>query len=417
MSLLRRRLMADIPKSEPKGNVVKIVLNVSVDDTGNAPIFGADFDISQVKYIRYIDADIELDVGYTLDLNAGEYPLEIGLNELTNGDWMFYLINLQSCDFSDVDISNMYSGRYMFAYTNIDKPPFLSLPDVTLTPNCFEGMFMECVNLVYAPILPSKTLVDGCYKNMFSGCTSLIFIKALFNDNPYEVFPPPNEDWMLNVASEGTFVISKDASFSESEFRGISGIPEGWSVVSSDELVNGKVVNNLSIYYKTTTYFGTLTRLDSQYPVTSQVYCFYQSTGAENGIIYTDHHIEIGDKSSGAKYLTGIPLIDIVSGPKEDDCFIYELPDAIDDKELIMISVELINYDSNYTLVYAEKGMTWGEFADSRYNEYNDTSLFYLDGVYIRYATGEYLYRGDYELVKNEDLIDTEKDYFVEVEE
>lgn len=416
MSLLRRRLMADMLKTELKGNVVKVVLNVSVDDMGNAPIFGADFDISQVKYIRYIDYDIELDVDYTLDLNAGEYHLEIGLNELTNGDSMFYGVNLLYCDFSDVDISNMYSGRYMFAYTNIDKPPFLSLPDVTLTPNCFEGMFMECVNLVYAPILPSKTLVDGCYKNMFSGCTSLIFIKTLFNDNPYEVFPPSTEDWMLNVASEGTFVMSKDASFSETELRGVSGIPEGWSVASSDELVNGKVVNNLSIYYGNKMIVAYPTRLDSQYPVTSQVYCFYQTTGDENEILYTDSYIEIGNKSSGTKYLISIPVIDIVSGPKEDDCFIYELPDAIDDKELIVINVELINDNSNYTQVFAEKGMTWGAFAYSKYNERNDTSFFYSDGVYIRYATGEYLYRGDYEKVKIEDLIDTEKYYFVDSE-
>lgn len=409
-------MMADMTKTEPKGNVVKVVLRVTLYESSGVPIFDVGFDISQVKYIHVVEPDIELDVNYTLDLDPGDYNIEIGLNELTNGDWMFYSIGIQSCDFSDVDISKMRSGRYMFAYTAIEKPPFVSLPNVTLTPNCFESMFMGCTSLVYAPVLPAKTLVDGCYKNMFNECNSLIFIKALFESNPND-YPTATEGWVLNVASEGTFVMSKDASFSESEFRGISGIPEQWSVVSSDELVNGKVVNNLSIYYRTTTYFGTQTRLDSQYPVTSQVYCFYQSTGAENEIIYTDSYIEIGDKSSGAKYLTGIPLIDIVLGPKEDDCFIYELPDAIDDKELIRIIIELINYDSDYTLVYAEKGMTWGEFADSRYNEFNSTSLFYLDGVYIRYATGEYLYRGDYERVTIEDLIDTEKDYFVEVEE
>lgn len=410
MSLLRRRLMGDIPKTEPKGNVVKVVLRVTVDYLGNAPIFDVDFDISQVKYIYVVDHDREFDVDYTLDLTPGDYTIEIGLNELTNGDWMFNSIDIQACDFSDVDISKMRSGRYMFAYTSINKPPFLSLPNVTLTPNCFEGMFMGCASLVYAPVLPSKNLIDGCYKNMFSGCTSLIFIKALFETNPND-YPTATEDWVLNVAGEGTFVMSKDASFSESEFRGVSGIPEGWSVLSSDELVNGKVVNNLSIYYGNKNFIGYPIRMDSQYPVLSEVAIVFDVVDAygETTVPLT---VLIGDTSSLMTYFQEIPITNIVSGPKEDDCFIYELPDASDDKELIIISVELID-DSNYTLVYAEKGMTWGEFADSRYT---DVSRFYSDGVYIHYVTGEYLYHGDYELVKNEDLIDTKKYYFVELE-
>lgn len=413
MSLLRRRLMADIPKTEPKGNVVKVVLQVTEDNSGSAPIFDVDFDISQVKYIHLVDYDRELDVDYTLDLTPGNYAIEIGLNELTNGDCMFNSINLQSLDFSDVDISKMHSGRYMFAYTNIDKPPFLSLPNVTLTPNCFEGMFIGCASLIYAPILPSKNLIDGCYKNMFSGCTSLIFIKALFESNPND-YPTAIEDWTLNVASEGTFVMSKDASFSESKFRGVSGIPEGWSVVSSDELVNGKVVNNLSFYYGEKLFVGYPTRLDAQFPVTSEIGSVYHTVDGEDEYITDARTISFGESSSSMKYFYKIPFEDIVYGPKEDDCFIYELPDASDDKELILISVELKNYDSNYRTVYAEKGMTWGAFADSRYTK---VSPFYSDGVYIRYSTGEYLYHGDYEMVTIEDLIDTKEYYFVEMEE
>lgn len=410
MSLLRRRLMADMPKTEPKGNVVKVVLRVSMDDSGDAPIFDVGFDISQVKYIRLADYDREFDVNYTLDLMPGNYAIEIGLNELTNGDWMFNSINLQSLDFSDVDISKMRSARYMFAYTNIDKPPFLSLPNVTLTPNCFEGMFMECASLVYAPVLPSKNLIDGCYKNMFSGCTDLIFIKALFESNPND-YPTATENWTLNVASEGTFVMSKDASFNESEFRGVSGIPEGWSVVLSDELVNGKVVNGLSFYYKYSAFLGNMTTFESQYPVTSEISSVYQTSTIDEGDIIDAHSIDLGESSSITKYYSSAPVMDIVYGPKEDDCFIYELPDALDDKELISFEV---NIDYNDTKTFAEKGMTWGDFVDSRYAE---LVSFYSDGIYIRYGTGEFLYHGDYELVKNEDLIDTEKDYFVEVEE
>lgn len=405
-------MMADIPKTEPKGNVVKVVLRVTVEDSSNATIFDVGFNISQVKYIRLVDYDREFDIGYTLDLFPGDYKLEIGLNELTNGDLMFYGVNLLYCDFSDVDISNMYSGRYMFAYTAIEKPPFVSLPNITLTPNCFEGMFMECVNLVYAPILPSKTLVDGCYKYMFSGCTSLIFIKALFQSNPNDN-PTATEDWTLGVASEGTFVMSKNATFSESDFRGTSGIPEGWSVVSSDELVNGKVVNNLSIYYGKESLIGYPMKLESQFPIVSPVSIVCDGVFNSESFSFV-RDLRIGETSSLPTYIEEIPITNIVSGPKEDDCFLYELPDASDDKELIRISVELIGYDSDYAKVYAEKGMTWGEFADSRYT---NISHFYSDGVYIRYSTGAYLYNGDYERVKIEDLIDTEKYYFVELQE
>lgn len=408
MSLLRRRLMADIPKTEPKGNVVKVVLRVTTEDYGNAPIFDVGFDISQVTYIYVADLDREFDVNYTLDLTPGDYNIEIGLNVLTNGDSMFYGINLLYCDFSDVDISNMYSARYMFAYTNIDKPPFFSLPDVRLTPNCFEGMFMGCASLVYAPVLPAKTLVDGCYKNMFNECNSLIFIKALFESNPND-YPTATENWTLNVASEGTFVMSKNATFSAGDFRGTHGIPEGWSVVSSDELVNGKVVNNLSIDYGNKFFVGYPIILKSQFPVVSLVYIAGDSVANSESVVFL-RGLSIGDTSSPAGYIDEIPLTNIVSGPKEDDCFIYELPDASDDKELIVISVELINNDSDYTYVYAEKGMTWGEFADSRYT---NISSFYSDGVYIRYNAGGYLYHGDNEKVKIEDLIDTEKYYFV----
>lgn len=402
MSLLRRRLMADMPKTEPKWNVVKVVLLVTVEDSGNAPIFDVGFDISQVKYIRLVDDGREFDISHTLDLHPGEYKLEIGLNVLTNGDLMFFGVNLLYCDFSDVDISNMYSGRYMFAYTNIDKPPFFSLPDVRLTSNCFEGMFMGCASLVYAPVLPSKTLVDGCYKNMFNQCNSLIFIKALFQSNPNEN-PTATEDWTLNVASEGTFVMSENATFSKSDFRGTSGIPEQWSVVSSDELVNGKVVNNLSIYYGTLMSFGASTKLESQYPVTSQVYCFYQTSTLGEEIVYDANGIEIGDKSSIIKYFTRIPFIDIVSGPKEDDCFIYELPDAMDGVELITYHMEA-EYGGT---LYAEKGMTWGQMIDSRYNI---TSCHSIDG-YVYYGTGIAVRDSDGNNVLASDVIESNGQY------
>ena len=51
----------------------------------------------------------------------------------------------------------------------------LSLPAITLTEECYDGMFIDCTSLVTAPsILPATILATGCYSGMFTGCTSLV---------------------------------------------------------------------------------------------------------------------------------------------------------------------------------------------------------------------------------------------------
>ena len=84
-------------------------------------------------------------------------------------------------------------------------------------------MFEGCTSLTTGPELPAKELVDWCYNNMFEGCTNLNYVKALFtqlyNDNaPY--------NWLNNVSSTGTFIKSKDATWTNEQ----AGIPTGWTV-------------------------------------------------------------------------------------------------------------------------------------------------------------------------------------------
>ena len=49
----------------------------------------------------------------------------------------------------------------------------LMLPAMTLTSNCYQGMFRGCNALTTAPELPATTLVVDCYSTMFYGCSAL----------------------------------------------------------------------------------------------------------------------------------------------------------------------------------------------------------------------------------------------------
>ena len=88
-------------------------------------------------------------------------------------------------------------------------------------------MFRNCSSLEKAPVLPAKTLVTKCYEQMFYGCEKLNYIKALFTTAPSTDFMT---NWVKNVASAGTFVMSKDAEWKAADNTGTSGIPSGWTI-------------------------------------------------------------------------------------------------------------------------------------------------------------------------------------------
>ena len=123
------------------------------------------------------------------------------------------------------------------------------LPAITLADGCYNSMFVECTSLTSAPDLPATTLANGCYNSMFDGCTSLTGAPQLpattlangcyqymFRDctslsNITVHFTTWNntntEDWVYNVASNGTFY---KPSALATEY-GFSRIPVGWNVV------------------------------------------------------------------------------------------------------------------------------------------------------------------------------------------
>jgi hypothetical protein len=98
------------------------------------------------------------------------------------------------------------------------------LPATTLTEGCYRGMFQRCTSLVNAPELPATTLTEGCYRDMFQRCTKLNYIKAMFTTTPSSSY---TSNWVNGVASSGTFVKNKNATWN---VIGVNGVPSGWTI-------------------------------------------------------------------------------------------------------------------------------------------------------------------------------------------
>ena len=115
---------------------------------------------------------------------------------------------------------------YMFeGCTSLTTAPSI-LPATTLAEYCYPGMFNGCSSLTTAPELPATTLANDCYEYMFNGCSSLNSITMLATD-----ISASNclSNWVDGVASTGTFIKNTNM-LEETIGRGVSGIPEGWTV-------------------------------------------------------------------------------------------------------------------------------------------------------------------------------------------
>ena len=110
--------------------------------------------------------------------------------------------------------------------TSLTSAP--SLPATSLQNNCYQSMFSNCTSLTSAPSLPATSLLNNCYQSMFSGCTNLNSVTMLATD-----ISASNclKNWLLNVASTGTFI--KAASMTSLP-TGASGIPSGWEVAQGN---------------------------------------------------------------------------------------------------------------------------------------------------------------------------------------
>ena len=88
-----------------------------------------------------------------------------------------------------------------------------------------QSMFIGCTALVNGPILKASTLYNASYRYMFSGCASLQRVACLAtNISEDECLT----NWMKGVPSGGVFTKSPNM---DAWPTGISGIPDGWTVV------------------------------------------------------------------------------------------------------------------------------------------------------------------------------------------
>lgn len=115
-----------------------------------------------------------------------------------------------------------------YGCTSLVQAP--KLPATTLKYNCYGYMFKRCVKLSQAPELPATTLATRCYGSMFEGCSNLNYVKAMFTEVPSEGNSVGS--WLKNVSPTGTFIKSKDATWTNEQAK----IPTGWVVVDNIDI-------------------------------------------------------------------------------------------------------------------------------------------------------------------------------------
>lgn len=103
------------------------------------------------------------------------------------------------------------------------------LPWTTLVSGCFQELFYGCTSLAKAPKLPAQTLVVNCYNSMFYNCSNINSITALFITTPNSV-TNCNANWVYGVSATGTFTMSGNAEWNPESYRGVNGVPEGWTI-------------------------------------------------------------------------------------------------------------------------------------------------------------------------------------------
>lgn len=205
-------------------------------------------------------------------------------NDLTGYDYAFYRLFRECSTIQEVDAnflpattlstgcyyemfyqcSGLISAPLVLASTTITESCYRSmfdkctslidvvkeLPALELKDHCYRSMFYQCTSnasapeiratklanscckfmffknaITMAPTLHARNLTTDCYATMFQRCSKLTYIKALFLSGAGN----PTLNWVQGVASSGTFVKSKDATWTTT---GGNGVPNGWTIIT-----------------------------------------------------------------------------------------------------------------------------------------------------------------------------------------
>ena len=252
----------------------------------------------------------------------------------------------------DYCYSSMFSGC-----TSLVNAP--ELPATTLAEYCYNSMFNNCTSLVNAPELPATTLANGCYSDMFDNCTSLVNAPEL-----------PATTLAVYCYSD--------------MFRGCS------SLISAPELPATTLVNSCydEMFFQCTNlnYIKALFTTAPSLTYTKNWVSYVPNTGT---------FVKNPEATWEIYGTSGIPDgWNVVMDGEE--------------KELIKFYF-FDNYDE--IVLYAEQGMTWGEWIDSEYKEDYPFSVDELDRDSVTYENN-YWVGDDYGYVSTSDIIVEDAYYF-----
>lgn len=104
----------------------------------------------------------------------------------------------------------------------------------TIGQSTYEGIFQNCYKLKKAPVIHQKTSGSLSNRYMFSSCINLEYIVLLQLDPFTNTTTNDFQYWVTNVSSKGTIVLNKNIEWNPEDYRGTSGIPEGWEVKYCD---------------------------------------------------------------------------------------------------------------------------------------------------------------------------------------
>lgn len=171
-----------------------------------------------------------LKAGHTLSFRGNLTPSVEGIGTFAISKKCNLKGNCMSMLFGDNAANNYslsgknYAFYELFKNCNIINVSSNFLPATILARDCYYFMFRGCTILTTAPTLPATTLVEFCYGYMFYGCTKLNYIKMLATDISANRCL---SNWVYGVASKGTFVKNKNATWN---VIGVNGVPSGWTI-------------------------------------------------------------------------------------------------------------------------------------------------------------------------------------------
>ncbi len=119
----------------------------------------------------YIYGNVMSLIGGEDFVNVLALPANYTFKDLFNGNThiknhSYKTLALPATTLTPYCYQNMFIGC-----TGLTEAP--ALPASTVSVNSYLGMFQGCTNLTTAPSLPATELADNCYQNMFYGCSSL----------------------------------------------------------------------------------------------------------------------------------------------------------------------------------------------------------------------------------------------------